>query len=245
MFPRLIGLTLREAARASQSIPQRTLAACALLVPLTLVGCSDDDGDGDAAGSASGSTSSSTGGSSSGNGGTGTGGSTSSPTCDADDSCQAFLDAHNAIRKAVNEGTYYGQPKADPPIPMMVWDPLIAEKAQEYADSVDDWSQGHSSSEFRTYQSTSYSGYHGENMAIGGGGYADPDYIVGTMWGADEAQGCQGSECGGHYTQIVWRDSVGLGCGTKENVTFGQGNTGTLTVCQYGPGGNFGNREPY
>jgi pathogenesis-related protein 1 len=166
-------------------------------------------------------------------------------TCGCSDAlCQAIVLEHNAIRAAVNQGAYYDQPKAEPPIPLVVWDPLIAAKAQEYADSMEDWSQGHSSSEFRTYKSTYQDGYHGENMAIGGGRYAEPAYFVAEGWGASEAQECLLADCGGHYTQIVWRETVAIGCGQKEGVTF-DGNVGTLTVCEYGPGGNINGRDPY
>ena len=46
----------------------------------------------------------------------------------------------------------------------------------------------------------------------------------------------------GHYTQIVWRDTLQVGCarGNCPNITFG--NT---IVCNYGPGGNIGDDPPY
>lgn len=214
-------------------------------------GSSSDGGNG----SGTGATSSGTGATSSGSGGEAGCALDACGVCDGDGTscectggfCKEIVDAHNAIRSGVNAGTYYNQPKAEPPLAMVMWDPLIAAKAQEYADSVANWEQGHSSDEFRNYASTDYSGYHGENMAIGGGEYAEPSYFVGKMWGADEAQGCQLQSCGGHYTQIVWRESIHIGCGTKENVPFeadGEIYTGTLTVCQYGPGGNTGG-APY
>lgn len=166
-------------------------------------------------------------------------------TCDCTDAfCRAIVREHNMIREAVNQGRYYEQPHAEPPIPMLVWDPLIAAKAQEYASSIDDFSQGHSSQQFRTYKSTYVDGYHGENMAIGGGAFADPASFVREGWGASEAQDCTLASCGGHYTQIVWRSTVAVGCAQKEGVAFG-GNIGTLTVCQYGPGGNISGRDPY
>ncbi len=170
-----------------------------------------------------------------------------SPTaaCEGDAWCESLVNEHNAIREAVNEGAYFGQPKAEPPIPLVVWDPKIAEKAQAYADTISDFSQGHSSSEYRTYASSHHDGYHGENMAIGGGSYEDPEYFVAEGWGSSEAQGCQLASCGGHYTQIVWRETIAIGCGRKENVAFGGGSTGTLTVCQYAPGGNVNGRDPY
>ena len=56
------------------------------------------------------------------------------------------------------------------------------------------------------------------------------------------------SSCGGHYTQVVWRESVALGCGWKAAVPFtvgGRTYRGLLTVCEYGPGGNINGRDPY
>jgi hypothetical protein len=67
------------------------------------------------------------------------------------------------------------------------------------------------------------------------------------MWSESEAQGCTLKNCGGHYTQVVWRESVWIGCGRKDDLPFeveGMTYTGTLTVCEYGPGGNDGG-EPY
>lgn len=161
--------------------------------------------------------------------------------------CWDIVFEHNEVRREVNLGIFSDQPPADPPIAMVGWDPLIEAKAQEYASSIDDWAQGHSSSQFRTYQSTHHDGYHGENMAIGGGRYAEPREFVYNMWSLDEAQNCELASCGGHYTQVVWRESEWIGCGRKEDVPFevdGQTYMGTLTVCQYGPGGNSGG-PPY
>ncbi|NRA34129.1 MAG: hypothetical protein HRU17_12385 [Polyangiaceae bacterium] len=151
------------------------------------------------------------------------------------------------VRAAINLGTYLEQPQAVPPIAMMTWDPLIAEKSQSYATSVTHWDDGHSSDAYRNYTSTYHTGDHGENMAIGTGSYADPDEFVGASWAASEAVGCTGSSCGGHYTQIVWDDSIAVGCGSKDNVPFESNEVtyyGTLSVCQYGAAGNYGG-EPY
>jgi pathogenesis-related protein 1 len=51
---------------------------------------------------------------------------------------------------------------------------------------------------------------------------------------------CSGS-CG-HYTQLVWRATLKLGCaiGDCPSLAFR-----TALVCDYGPGGNVGNQRPY
>jgi pathogenesis-related protein 1 len=198
----------------------------------TLIGCSSGELGSTKGGNSSGS------GSSSGTEETAT-------TDDCTDSwCESIVSEHNKIRAAVNDGTYFSQPKADPPLAMVVWDSKIADKAQAYADTVTDFSQGHSSSEYRTYTSSYVDGYHGENIAIGGGNYSDPAFFVAKSWGEDEAQNCTLSSCGGHYTQIVWRETIAVGCGKKDDVSFGN-STGTLVICQYAEGGNINGRAPY
>jgi hypothetical protein len=55
-----------------------------------------------------------------------------------------------------------------------------------------------------------------------------------------------GRECG-HYTQIVWRSSVGIGCATQACTTgspFGSG-TWFFSVCNYAPAGNVVGQKPY
>ncbi|MFO0596068.1 MAG: CAP domain-containing protein [Myxococcaceae bacterium] len=51
----------------------------------------------------------------------------------------------------------------------------------------------------------------------------------------------------GHYTQIVWRGSTGIGCVTQSCTTgspFGSGPW-SFTVCDYEPAGNINGRQPY
>ncbi|MGV3620912.1 MAG: CAP domain-containing protein [Archangium sp.] len=55
-----------------------------------------------------------------------------------------------------------------------------------------------------------------------------------------------GKQCG-HYTQIVWRSSVGIGCATQRCTTgspFGSG-VWYLVVCNYDPAGNYVGQKPY
>lgn len=157
--------------------------------------------------------------------------------------CKEVVDEHNKIRAAVNLGDYHSQPQAVPPMVMMQWDPLIEAKAQAYATGLSHWDEGHSSQAYRNYESTTHNGQHGENMAIGGGGYAEPSSFIGEGWGSSEAQGCSLASCGGHYTQIVWRSSIAVGCGWKEDVPFGSGS-GKLSICEYAEAGNSGG-SPY
>ncbi|KAJ8769081.1 hypothetical protein K2173_024077 [Erythroxylum novogranatense] len=50
---------------------------------------------------------------------------------------------------------------------------------------------------------------------------------------------CVGGECR-HYTQVVWRNSVRLGCAKVRC-----NNGGTIISCNYDPRGNYVNQRPY
>ncbi|RVW39746.1 Pathogenesis-related protein 1B [Vitis vinifera] len=55
----------------------------------------------------------------------------------------------------------------------------------------------------------------------------------------DTNQCTQGQMCG-HYTQIVWRDSVRLGCARVNCL-----NGGMYAICSYDPPGNYINENPF
>jgi pathogenesis-related protein 1 len=86
--------------------------------------------------------------------------------------------------------------------------------------------------------------YVGENV-FGSGGNATAQTAV-DLWAAEEADynyasnSCSGV-CG-HYTQIVWRESLDLGCAKYDCPGLTYGST---IVCNYGPGGNIGGQRPY
>lgn len=140
--------------------------------------------------------------------------------------------AHNAARAAV-------QPPATPPLPTMAWSSTIAASAQAFttncvfADTMD------------AYGSNAFAGTGtytpAEVVAAWVGEDANYDYATNTC--------AAGQECG-HYTQVVWRDSVGLGCGmtncTVNNPFTGNGSGAwQLWVCNYNPPGNYVGEMPY
>merc|ERR1719498_1945584 len=110
----------------------------------------------------------------------------------------------------------------------MKWDKRVEAKAREWADR---GKFDHSPNDFRTIGGV----YHGENLAMGWGGMT---MVQATKMWYDEIKktpGQQGRVDGfamdtGHYTQVVWKDSIRLACG----------QSGGLVVCMYGPGGNYG-----
>jgi len=139
--------------------------------------------------------------------------------------------AHNAARAAV-------QPAASPPLPTMAWSSTIAASAQAFttncvfADTMDQY---------------------GSNAFAGTGTYT-PAQVVASWVGEDAdydyaTNTCQPppAQCG-HYTQVVWRTSVELGCGMTNctaNNPFGGGGSWQLWVCNYSPPGNYVGEKPY
>jgi pathogenesis-related protein 1 len=136
---------------------------------------------------------------------------------------------HNAVRAKV-------MPAAATPLPELTWSPEIAAVAQAYADKCI-WE--HSSNQY------------GENLyATSGGG--TPADVVGS-WASEvadydyDANTCAPNKACGHYTQIVWADSLKLGCGMAkcpDNAPWGNGPW-EIWVCNYDPPGNWVGEKPY
>jgi len=52
----------------------------------------------------------------------------------------------------------------------------------------------------------------------------------------------------GHYTQIIWANSINMGCAFQDCATIQNlpwPNGGTMIVCQYTPPGNYYGQRPY
>ncbi|XVE67400.1 hypothetical protein DITRI_Ditri08aG0157300 [Diplodiscus trichospermus] len=139
--------------------------------------------------------------------------------CHAQDSPQDYLNAHSAARARVNVGA-------------MKWDANVANYARNYVNKLKgDCKLVHSG------------GPYGENLA---GSSADLSATAAVnMWVAERpnynynSNSCVGGECR-HYTQVVWRNSVRLGCAKVRC-----NNGGTIISCNYDPRGNYVNQRPY
>ena len=55
---------------------------------------------------------------------------------------------------------------------------------------------------------------------------------------------CDDGQTCGHYTQIIWKDSIEVGCG-KAQFTTGQYQGWYVIACQYNPPGNYIGQKPY
>ncbi|KAE8681939.1 Pathoproteinsis-related protein 1 [Hibiscus syriacus] len=140
----------------------------------------------------------------------------------AQDSPQDYLNAHNEARSAVNVGP-------------MTWDETVAGFARDYANQrIADCNLVHSGG----------GGQYGENLAGSSVDLSGTDAV--RLWVDERADydynsnSCAPEKVCGHYTQVVWRDSVRLGCAKVRC-----NNGGTFIGCNYAPPGNFIGQKPY
>ena len=119
-----------------------------------------------------------------------------------------ILDAHNQVRRNAS-------PTPDPPLPDLEWDGELAASAEAWANRcVFEHSDGNVGENI--YASTAPSEGAAAVMSWASE-VSDYDYDSNTC-----------TRVCGHYTQIVWRDSVRLGCGFADCDKPGRaGRTGT------------------
>ena len=131
-----------------------------------------------------------------------------------------FLAVHNAVRAGVGVGP-------------VAWNETLAAYARGYAaQRAADCAMEHSG------------GPYGENLAAGSWDMSGEE--ASKLW-ADEgahydyaSNACRGGSQCGHYTQMVWRDSVRLGCARAKCQ-----NGWTFVTCNYDPPGNYYGERPY
>jgi len=140
---------------------------------------------------------------------------------------KGITSAHNAARAAVG-------------VPPLTWDPAIAATAQAYAAQcvfVHSMAPGlgENLSAFappggRT-ASAPVNGWVAENV--------DYNYATNT---------CAAGKVCGHYTQVVWKNSLRVGCGVQScstNSPFMGFPNWEIWVCNYAPQGNIIGQKPY
>ncbi|BFI17439.1 pathogenesis-related protein 1 [Marchantia polymorpha subsp. ruderalis] len=138
-----------------------------------------------------------------------------------------YLTPHNDARAGLNQG-----------IPSLTWDTTLESYATDWAATRaaagDDCALIHSG------------GPYGENIYWSSGPSTPADAVQ--AWVSEEAyydyatnscSAIEGESCG-HYTQVVWRDTAALGCGSA---TCPSG--ALFVVCSYDPPGNVVGQLPY
>jgi pathogenesis-related protein 1 len=146
-----------------------------------------------------------------------------------------FVIGHNQVRSEVIQPPNY--PGTWAPLPPMVWSTSIASSAQTWADRLRDTADCALS-----HDSTSALG---ENLAGGMTAKFSPSDAI-YMWVNDEkpryvynpVYAFDGNT--GNYTQIVWRNSIEVGCAISQCPT-----ALVVIVCRYNPVGNVIGEQPY
>lgn len=139
----------------------------------------------------------------------------------AQNSPQDYLNAHNAARAQVG-------------VANITWDNTVATYALNYANSrISDCNLVHSN------------GPYGENLAKGSGSFTG--VIAVNLWVNEKqyydhnSNSCVGGGQCLHYTQVVWSNSVRLGCARVQCTNNGW----WFVTCNYDPPGNYVGQSPY
>jgi len=146
----------------------------------------------------------------------------------ADDLSDAAVAAHTIARDK------YGLKKIS-------WDIEAAAVAQRWAEQCN-------------FEHNGGRGDHGENLWAGSGDGISADDVKGAIqsW-VDEGKNydCENNQCDGcgHFTQVVWDNSIGVGCGWASchtNSPFGDSfKDWKIIVCDYSPPGNWVGERPF
>lgn len=212
--------------------------SCFFLGALALA-CGNDDEGSVSTGSQAGKTGNTAGAGNGSGGGNGTSGGSnaaagtgSKPAASSDfPDAQVYVDAHNAVRAAVQKPANYSSTWAA--VPPVTWSDEVATTAQDWAEHLRD-------SMDCGLMHASGTGY-GENLAAGSN--VDAARAV-EMWASEIKNYTYSPKYAfendtGHYTQIVWRKTTQIGCGLATC-----GNS-AVVACRYSPPGNFLGQAPY
>jgi hypothetical protein len=156
------------------------------------------------------------------------------------DVINAFVAAHNAARSGPLN------PTPNPALPPVSWDPILANSAYNYTALCQGASGllSHNANRSTDYQALGGSGYVGENIYATTANTVAPADAV-NDWMTEAPQFNYAADDigdGGHYTQVVWRASIRIGCAIVNcpNLTYHDS-----VLCDYSPGGNIVGQEPY
>jgi hypothetical protein len=160
--------------------------------------------------------------------GTATGGTVGATSSGSPSVADQYVDAINAVRAAVTKPAGYTGTWAPPP--EVSWSDTVATSAQAWADHLAaDSNCGLVHESQRTY---------GENLAMGTS--LTPQQAV-DMWASERSlytwsptySSADFNTGSGHYTQLVWRKSTQVGCGSA--------TCGRVVVisCRFSPPGNY------
>lgn len=135
---------------------------------------------------------------------------------------RALVDRHNQWRARYKVGP-------------LAWDAKLASYAQEWASRLA------ATNGFDHRPDNPY----GENLWSGTTGGFTLDAVI-DMWGGEDrdydvrSNTCRDGRVCGHFTQLVWRSSLRVGCGRALNR-----DRDDVIVCNYDPPGNWDGQNPF
>ncbi|WMV12727.1 hypothetical protein MTR67_006112 [Solanum verrucosum] len=144
------------------------------------------------------------------------------PYCDGQNSQTDYLYTHNSARSQVTG------------VSAITWNTTIEAYAQNYANQrINDCNLVHSN------------GPYGENIAKGSGSFTGTAAV--DLWVAEKlyydytSNSCTGVHECRHYTQVIWKNSIQLGCARVQCTN----NNWWFVICNYNPPGNYIGQRPY
>ncbi|XP_026737682.1 venom allergen 5-like [Trichoplusia ni] len=162
---------------------------------------------------------------------------------------RAFVDGHNSRRLLLAQGKVPGQPAASE-MNSVVWDEELHVKASRWAIQNYNYhnpDRNTISGRFTTgenlyWYSTTNSKYELDpNNPLESWFSEHVNFTFGPLHAHDFD--ISNNYDIGHYTQMIWSDSVYIGCAISQ--TFKNGWNKFFVVCNYGPGGNYIKEKPY
>jgi uncharacterized protein YkwD len=151
----------------------------------------------------------------------------------------AFVNAHNEARSGNLN------PPPSPPLPPVTWDATLADVAFNYLSKCQGTTlSDHNANRTKDYAALGGKDYVGENIYASSGKSVDPAAAVKSwMSEADDFDyDSPNLSAAGHYTQVVWRTSVRIGCAIVNCPNMKYPNN---VLCDYAPGGNVNGQKPY
>jgi hypothetical protein len=147
---------------------------------------------------------------------------------------QALIDEFVAAHNAARSGTL--NPPPDPTLPLVSWDNVLADSAYDYLSRCPGGNTAlapHNANRTSDYKALGGTDSVGENIYAGTSSVS-PTAAVNTWMSEASKYDYTANNIGeaGHYTQVVWRASVRIGCAIVNCPNYQYSNT---VLCDYAP----------
>lgn len=158
---------------------------------------------------------------------------------------QALIDQFVSEHNKARGGTL--NPPPSPALPPVAWDYVLADVAYNYLSGCPGGNATlapHNANASKDYAALGGTDKVGENIYAASGMSATPAAALATWMKEAASYNYSTNNIGsaGHYTQVVWRDSVRIGCAIVVCPNYEYSNT---IVCDYAPAGNIVSKKPY